>query len=253
MGCDVELIIKTCYSDTLRRIEYQLRDMKHSTPGRLGDTSIDHSDRSRTTNITIAVRSIKDHILQGADPAEEILKAQESISRENPEMHPEEQQETLDNIRELLKETLVDLDLARDPMTLPFVIPVPQGDNIQTRVKLDTGSRLNWIHSTILEKAGLTYEPADDAGQFIGAGHDARPFAPLGRASVTWFSENRAITRKNQFLVHDGSLPYDVMLGANWVYENMMNETWAEPVLPIRQIISTGESCLGLRRTGVHY
>ncbi|TQN71773.1 hypothetical protein CSHISOI_03729 [Colletotrichum shisoi] len=140
----------------------------------------------------------------------------------------------------------------RHRMTFPFCIVLQNSDPLETRVKLDTGSRPNWISAQLLSRAAISFQPEDDLGQFIGAGKDALPFEPLGVTSVSWFSENQARTRTTEFLVHNGELPVNVLLGSKWVIEDIAQERFPEPVLPVvRHILNSGNllfqnlSCIG--------
>ncbi|KAJ0160265.1 hypothetical protein CTA2_8265 [Colletotrichum tanaceti] len=192
------------------------------------------------------VRSIKQHTEAGANLDSELAAALKKMEEDHPEWSSNEKQQRIDEVRTILRLKMKNNDqFDRDRMTFPFFIVVQDSDPLETRVKLDTGSRPNWISVQLLSRAAISFHPEQDLGQFFGAGKDALPFEPLGVASVPWFSENQArtrTTRTTKFLVHNGELPVSVLLGSKWVLEDMAHERFPEPVLPVvRHILNSGE------------
>lgn len=204
------------------------------------------SGKSATENNQMLeiIRSMEQRIGEGRSEEEELSEAEKRISEDHPESSLEQKERKLEELRRLLRISLGSrARFNKDQMTFPFVIPVQDSEAVVSQVKIDTGSRPNWISIFILEKAGVKLELAGDLGYFIGASKDPLPFEPVGRASVTWFSENQAKTSTTSFLVHDGSLPFDVVLGSKWVFGEMAQQHFSEASLPImRHIISRGSS-----------
>ncbi|KXH65575.1 hypothetical protein CSAL01_12159 [Colletotrichum salicis] len=192
------------------------------------------------------IQSIEKRIKVGAKEEEEIAKATERWDGMNPDSSSQERATNIETIRDVLQITFGSLrGFKNDPMSLPFVIPVPAAEDVQARVKLDTGSRWNWISSEVLRKAGISYETGEDLdlGEYNGAGKDPLTFKPLGRVSVTWFSTNQTLSKTDDFLVHDPSyIPCDVILGETWIFDDLTRHQISEPVLQIRQLITKGLS-----------
>ncbi|KAK1673787.1 hypothetical protein BDP55DRAFT_669224, partial [Colletotrichum godetiae] len=186
------------------------------------------------------IQLIEKRIKVGANEEEELAKAIERWDEMNPDSSIQERAKSIEAIRDVLKITLGSLQAFKnDPMSLPFVIPVPAAEDVQARVKLDTGSRWNWISSEVLRKAGISFEAREDLGELTGAGRDPLTFKPLGRVSVTWLSTNQALSKTDDFLVHDPSyIPCDVILGETWIFNDLARHQISEPVLQIRQLIT---------------
>ncbi|KAK1509102.1 uncharacterized protein CCOS01_15618 [Colletotrichum costaricense] len=126
----------------------------------------------------------------------------------------------------------------RNRVVFPFVIPKQGANDVIARVILDTGAQDNWINTRILERANVTYDEVEGAGNYVGAG--GSHFTPLGQAQLTWYSENQALSKVSCFLVHS-DLPCDVILGSKYILASM--DDVLEPVLPIRNThLTKGES-----------
>jgi hypothetical protein len=120
-----------------------------------------------------------------------------------------------------------------DPFCFTFVLLTANLDvsvePARGRVKIDTGAEDNWISTRLLERASVTFTRDDSLGTFLGA--NRQPFKPLGRASVTWYSDNEAQTQTSDFFVQENA-PFDAILGSGWVLEECLN-VFHKPVLPL--------------------
>ncbi|KAL0941667.1 uncharacterized protein CTRU02_204430 [Colletotrichum truncatum] len=213
---------------TLRRVEDRLAALYEVSDQYVSENQMMRDD----------VRSLENRLTDGGAEEEEIRRTAGKLREDYPELSPGQTQKKIEEIRDVFRSHFGGQRFQRDPMCFPFIIPVRQKRDVVTRVKLDTGSRRNWISVEVLRKAGLSYEVVGNLGQFIGASKTPLPFEPLGQATVTWFSENQALTTTSDFLVHDGSLPFDVVLGSKWMLEDVISNKLSEPLLPIRHIIT---------------
>ncbi|KAH7354351.1 hypothetical protein B0T11DRAFT_288487 [Plectosphaerella cucumerina] len=148
-----------------------------------------------------------------------------------------ERNTNIEAMRAKLHETLAANPWASQPRNDPFcfafvVLPVSPDGGVEPargQVKIDTGAEDNWISTRLLEMASVPFTPDASLGTFRGA--NGQPFKPLGRVSVTWYSENQARTQTSDFLIHD-SAPFDAILGSGWVLEECLN-VFHKPVLPL--------------------
>lgn len=148
-----------------------------------------------------------------------------------------ERNTNIEAMRAKLHETLAANPWASQPRNDPFcfafvVLPVSPDGGVEPargQVKIDTGAEDNWISTRLLEMASVPFTPDASLGTFRGA--NGQPFKPLGRVSVTWYSENQARTQTSDFLIHD-SAPFDAILGSGWVLEECLN-VFNKPVLPL--------------------
>lgn len=124
-----------------------------------------------------------------------------------------------------------------DPFSFPFII-VP--DDPQTpastpsRVKLDSGCKLNWISAHILKRFGLEEKQEEVECEGTWLGFNGQPIVPQARITLTWYSVNAARTRRHEFLVHD-QVPFDAVMGTQFIMEeDGWMDSFNDPVLALR-------------------
>jgi hypothetical protein len=124
------------------------------------------------------------------------------------------------------------------PFLFPFVI-VPDDPQAPSsapfRVKLDSGCDLNWISTRILKRAGLEdkQEKAKNDGAWLGFSGGEELIVPQGTITLTWYSVNASYTHRHEFLVHD-QVPFDVVLGSEFIIEEGWKKSFNDPVLALR-------------------
>ncbi|KAJ3456479.1 hypothetical protein MRS44_016502 [Fusarium solani] len=124
------------------------------------------------------------------------------------------------------------------PFLFPFVI-VPDDPQAPSsapfRVKLDSGCDLNWISTRILKRAGLEdkQEKAKSDGAWLGFSGGEELIVPQGTITLTWYSVNASYTHRHEFLVHD-QVPFDVVLGSEFIIEEGWKKSFNDPVLALR-------------------
>ncbi|RSL72897.1 hypothetical protein CEP53_000957 [Fusarium sp. AF-6] len=124
------------------------------------------------------------------------------------------------------------------PFLFPFVI-VPDDPQAPAstpfRVKLDSGCDLNWISTRIVKRAGLEDKQdeakCDRAWQGFSGGEEF--IVPQATITLTWYSVNAAYTHRHEFLVHD-QVPFDVVLGSEFIIEEGWKKSFNDPVLALR-------------------
>ncbi|KAI0517496.1 hypothetical protein F5B22DRAFT_107636 [Xylaria bambusicola] len=155
-----------------------------------------------------------------------------------------ERQRDFEELREALRRNLGSTTMrpfAFDPFCFPFVIVSPDrqesvGGPVQ--VKLDTGAHDSWVGKHVLERHGLDFDLTDDQRVFIGAGRGG--FRALGKVTLIWYSENQALTKKTNFLVGE-ELPFDVILGSDYLMDDLNTDPFKTPILPLRSILTREE------------
>ncbi|KAM5345681.1 hypothetical protein ACJ41O_011542 [Fusarium nematophilum] len=111
-------------------------------------------------------------------------------------------------------------------------------------VKLDTGCELNWISARVLERAQLEgkQEELMSAKAWLGFNGDSDLVVPKATITLTWCSVNAAYTHRHEFLVHD-DVPFDVVLGSEFIIEESWKKSFNDPVLALRHTgLSDGKS-----------
>ncbi|UPK95781.1 hypothetical protein LCI18_006716 [Fusarium solani-melongenae] len=124
------------------------------------------------------------------------------------------------------------------PFLFPFVI-VPDDPQAPSsapfRVKLDSGCDLNWISTRILKRAGLEdkQKEAKSDRAWLGFSSGEELILPQGTITLTWYSVNASYTHRHEFLVHD-QVPFDVVLGSEFIIEEGWKKSFNDPVLALR-------------------
>lgn len=155
-----------------------------------------------------------------------------------------ERQHDFEELREALRRSLGSGTMrpfAFDPFCFPFVIVSSEHRELvggAEQVKLDTGAHDCWVGKHVLERHGIEFESTDDQRIFIGAGR--REFRALGKVTLMWYSENQALTKKTNFLVGQ-ELPFDVILGSDYLMDDLNTDAFKTPILPLRSILTKGK------------
>lgn len=142
----------------------------------------------------------------------------------------------LEHVSERLRE-LSTLGTER-PFLFPFVI-VPDDPQAPAtapfRVKLDSGCDLNWISTRIVKRAGLEdkQEEAKSDKAWLGFSGGEELIVPQATITLSWYSVNAAYTHRHEFLVHD-QVPFDVVLGSEFIIEEGWKKSFNDPVLALR-------------------
>ncbi|RSL45892.1 hypothetical protein CEP54_014079 [Fusarium duplospermum] len=124
------------------------------------------------------------------------------------------------------------------PFLFPFVI-VPDDPNVPAsapfRVKLDSGCDLNWISTRVLKRAGLEekQEEVECDQAWLGFSGGEELIVPQATIALSWYSVNAAYTHRHAFLVHD-QVPFDVVLGSEFIIEEGWKKSFNDPVLALR-------------------
>ncbi|KAF4947356.1 hypothetical protein FSARC_13977 [Fusarium sarcochroum] len=122
--------------------------------------------------------------------------------------------------------------------TFPFII-VPDDPQEPSptplRVKLDSGCELNWISSRILERTQLANKSTkiESPKAWLGFNGDGGLIVAQRAITLTWYSVNAAYTHRHEFLVHD-DVPFDVVLGSEFIIEESWKKSFNDPVLALR-------------------
>ncbi|KAF4437648.1 hypothetical protein F53441_12983 [Fusarium austroafricanum] len=131
------------------------------------------------------------------------------------------------------------------PFLFPFVI-IPDDPQVPTstpfHVKLDSGCELNWISARVLKRARIEGRQMklERAKGWLGFNGERDFVVPKATIILTWYSVNAAYTHRHEFLVHE-DVPFDVVLGSEFIIEEGWKKSFNDPVLALRHSDLTDE------------
>lgn len=203
------------------------------------------SQDSETQQITINLRELDPANTQDSMPStRDVVSLSSEVTEE----------ERLFAVREAFSRGLHSVSRRNPFLYHACIIPSPDAEHPQTAtVKVDTGSKQNWVSLASLQSWGLFDQAValdPESFQYKWQGFFGEPPSqPSFVVELCWYMVSIGKTRKTLFLVNESSDALDLLIGWEFLVQEGPAAIWNEPVSAIREIRLTPGSCAATARS----